>query len=91
MCLPVILQQFSVSIHAPRGGSDPRISCTIKYYRKVSIHAPRGGSDPAVTDCAPTSPSFNPRSPWGERLTASGKGQFKRLVSIHAPRGGSDL
>ena len=57
----------SISIHAPRGGSDPAgmiaTVCT-----SISIHAPRGGSDSEVTDFAPRSPNFNPRSPWGERL-----------------------
>ena len=35
----------------------------------ISIHAPRGGSD-LFTILASSSPlNFNPRSPWGERLS----------------------
>ena len=33
---------------------------------------------------------FNPRSPWGERLTRTHKDNAKNRISIHAPRGGSD-
>jgi hypothetical protein len=36
---------LTVSIHAPRGGSDCAILCPTGSGRKVSIHAPRGGSD----------------------------------------------
>ena len=31
---------------------------------------PVGGATSDVTDFAPTSPNFNPRSPWGERLSS---------------------
>ena len=37
----------------------------------ISIHAPRGGSDLAVTGWKVSPGNFNPRSPWGERLTVS--------------------
>ena len=38
------IKDFVISIHAPRGGSDP----DIPFYAVsagISIHAPRGGSD----------------------------------------------
>ena len=35
----------SISIHAPRGGSDI-VKHRLYFFRTISIHAPRGGSDP---------------------------------------------
>ena len=34
---------------------------------------------------------FNPRSPWGERLSHKFGGVPANMISIHAPRGGSDV
>ena len=55
-----------ISIHAPRGGSDPFTVC---FYCpiSISIHAPRGGSDDFAVNGIRLSLNFNPRSPWGER------------------------
>ena len=81
----------TISIHAPRGGSDstgrrlwfssPRFQSTLPVGGAtgagvfpaarvwISIHAPRGGSD--SDDCSGNmmQSNFNPRSPWGERLS----------------------
>ena len=84
-----------ISIHAPRGGSDPLVMAPLKNFTKISIHAPRGGSDWISTvpcgkcrisihaprggsdDKCPgngnSANDFNPRSPWGERLTMPAK------------------
>ncbi len=56
----------SISIHAPRVGSDPgprRGSAQ----RAISIHAPRVGSDHAAVGKYTEQAYFNPRSPCGER------------------------
>ena len=36
---------------------------------RISIHAPRGGSDGASAVVRLCTAYFNPRSPWGERLS----------------------
>ena len=36
---------------------------------RVSIHAPRGGSDSVFAISFQSAFGFNPRSPWGERLS----------------------
>ena len=57
---------FLISIHAPRGGSD----LVWKHWREfcgISIHAPRGGSDNNIVNNVKVFRHFNPRSPWGER------------------------
>ena len=35
----------TISIHAPREGSDPVCRCCLEHVPKISIHAPREGSD----------------------------------------------
>ena len=80
-----------ISIHAPRGGSDPLIKFLVKVL-DISIHAPRGGSDVGCSvwktqDCT----DFNPRSPWGERQDGTEAEEQNADISIHAPRGGSDV
>ena len=37
--------RFSISIHAPRAGSDGLCGNSFDYDRRISIHAPRAGSD----------------------------------------------
>ena len=59
----------SISIHAPRVGSDGR-KRTEKAKLKISIHAPRVGSDRQDTGGTSETKNFNPRSPCGERLFA---------------------
>ena len=60
-------QVRSISIHAPRTGSD-----TVRvghFFRRnaISIHAPRTGSDYVCRKPERLCPHFNPRSPHGER------------------------
>ena len=56
----------SISIHAPRMGSDRRDGRP-RTRIVISIHAPRMGSDPAMVRRFPAGRYFNPRSPDGER------------------------
>ena len=59
-------QVETISIHAPRTGSD-RLCYYISVKRKISIHAPRTGSDQCVNTFVKVFNNFNPRSPHGER------------------------
>ena len=79
-----------ISIHAPRGGSDADNFDWQKAI-PISIHAPRGGSDTKNSSNANKDYYFNPRSPWGERLTQRFTIYQMIGISIHAPRGGSDV
>ena len=56
----------SISIHAPRTGSDARTSAAIPDV-PISIHAPRTGSDQRIVILPAHRNHFNPRSPHGER------------------------
>ena len=56
----------SISIHAPRVGSDLTSLCFL-LVSKISIHAPRVGSDLLICLLLLVSAYFNPRSPRGER------------------------
>ena len=58
---------ISISIHAPRVGSDQH-SADHSPAKRISIHAPRGGSDRKPMHGFQPRMYFNPRSPWGERL-----------------------
>ena len=81
---------LSISIHAPRTGSDIRgQTATVSPY--ISIHAPRTGSDPAQFRAGCPALHFNPRSPHGERRTGQRHTGQLRPISIHAPRTGSDI
>ena len=57
---------ITISIHAPRTGSDV-ISSVGMQNTWISIHAPRTGSDKPQPDCRKRQQYFNPRSPHGER------------------------
>ena len=61
----------SISIHAPRTGSD-KAGDGINISETISIHAPRTGSDSSLLFVIPSPSYFNPRSPYGERLRRSG-------------------
>ena len=54
---------MSISIHAPREGSDSQTSREQRKIQEISIHAPREGSDFAVALYGVTETYFNPRSP----------------------------
>ena len=58
---------MSISIHAPREGSDRRERAGLRRGPDISIHAPREGSDSTTKSAAVAARNFNPRSPRGER------------------------
>ena len=83
-------ESVSISIHAPRVGSD---FVAGKNHDKIiiSIHAPRVGSDHCpVRKREQGIFHFNPRSPCGERPPEDPLYQANTVISIHAPRVGSD-
>ena len=65
-CSFQLLQAFSISIHAPRAGSDKQ---DVRGWARsvISIHAPRAGSDRLLSYDLFALGHFNPRSPCGER------------------------
>ena len=74
---PCVRQRLShISIHAPRGGSDP---CNRRHPPGAEYFNPRSpwGERPATSGAWTLTKNFNPRSPWGERLPA------------HPPHGGA--
>ncbi len=80
----------TISIHAPRTGSDrnsihPRWA--LCYFNPRSPHGERQS---APASPGKTSPYFNPRSPHGERLNSMRNMEQESGISIHAPRTGSD-
>ena len=54
---------ITISIHAPREGSDFAGAGMAREGRIISIHAPREGSDSWPWPCAGGYSYFNPRSP----------------------------
>ena len=82
--------QASISIHAPRVGSDRNRSIRSRIC-PISIHAPRVGSDRLPAKLHVKLLNFNPRSPCGERLNPQNQMLYTPAISIHAPRVGSDF
>ena len=65
---PNLIRYWQFQSTLPVGGATPPSPwCTPG--RGISIHAPRGGSDGLYYDGVTQHNYFNPRSPWGERLT----------------------
>jgi hypothetical protein len=81
----------TVSIHAPRGGSDFQSQGIITVLGMFQSTLPVGGATLIQALFYLTFTRFNPRSPWGERPPGQPPGPPLNEVSIHAPRGGSDL
>ena len=80
-----------ISIHAPRGGSDSRFSLCGMARLLFQSTLPVGGATATMISIFTLLVNFNPRSPWGERLTQELDYSAFYKISIHAPRGGSDL
>ena len=62
------INSLTISIHAPRVGSDLRFHFHAVFLCCISIHAPRVGSDAYLALLGVANFYFNPRSPCGERL-----------------------
>ena len=60
-------QRQTISIHAPRTGSDAKATCSIRATKNFNPRSPHGERHiPYACECQ--RPYFNPRSPHGERL-----------------------
>ena len=62
----------NISIHALRGEGDAADVQNVNCKHKISIHALRGEGDGAKLKTAVVYGHFNPRPPWGGRLSWSG-------------------
>ena len=87
------LQQYrrdQISIHAPRGGSDPRTSVTSSMTAGFQSTLPVGGATlpTAGRGCCPSISIHAPRG--GSDLDVGIFPHLLWVISIHAPRGGSD-
>mgnify|MGYP007067778409 FL=1 len=80
---------FSISIHAPRTGSDMDFQRQLVAAIFQSTLPARGATrSPLPAISLPE--DFNPRSPHGERRIRPPPPTCKKTISIHAPRTGSD-
>ena len=88
--LTMTSRQRSISIHAPRTGSDVGVIGVPCAAAVISIHAPRTGSDGRTGTCcrAPSISIHAPRT--GSDMRAINVGLAVGSISIHAPRTGSD-
>ena len=80
---------MSISIHAPRGGSDNGFmarNATIS----ISIHAPRGGERLETLPPDKLALLFQSTLPVGGATIIPCVLEQNDFISIHAPRGGSD-
>ena len=80
--------QHTISIHAPRTGSD-HLAAGRCPERWISIHAPRTGSDKQAENTCRELMNFNPRSPHGERpqfLRSAGVRVYFNPRSPHGER-----
>ena len=78
---------LSISIHAPRTGSD-RAASSACHSDKISIHAPRTGSDGKATDMTCPTLSFQSTLPArGATRTATHKRRRERFQSTLPARG----
>ncbi len=74
----------------PVGGATTQTCRHLHPSPRVSIHAPRGRSDPYPTTRAPDGiGSFNPRSPWEERLPGGRSPVFHSRFQSTLPVGGA--
>ena len=82
------LPSKSISIHAPRTGSDRFPLAQGAQGVLISIHAPRTGSDRGTRpSCASDSPHFNPRSPHGERPRCTSRPHCAADFNPRSPHG----
>ena len=79
-------QTKTISIHAPREGSDGGTRYT-ELLKNISIHAPREGSDRPTAGAPGQSWHFYPRSPRGERHSHSQRLRVQPYFYPRSPRG----
>ena len=79
-----------ISIHAPLTGCDNKYFCKRKSISPISIHAPLTGCDVVAESVQFINTNFNPRTPYGMRLSLLDGYIWVILISIHAPLTGCD-
>ena len=77
----------TISIHAPRTGSDIQPKPKIDGDFLISIHAPRTGSDNWSWNNRSAINDFNPRSPHGERHNVERKETSQTNFNPRSPHG----
>ena len=81
---------WSISIHAPRTGSDLDCQAFVEYCLQFQSTLPARGATSTGTPNPDFPRDFNPRSPHGERQIHCIHIVPQPAISIHAPRTGSD-
>ena len=81
----------TISIHAPRAGSDLTTAALRGDEEAISIHAPRAGSDWTGSKHTTTKGDFNPRSPCGERRNIGRCNKVDLLFQSTLPVRGATL
>ena len=84
------MRAYSISIHAPRTGSDGAGRSAGTTSIRISIHAPRTGSDKNLCRDARTATIFQSTLPARGATFTTAELIDEVLISIHAPRTGSD-
>ena len=87
--MPIRQLSMTISIHAPRVGSDYDLQSSAFYDVDFNPRSPCG-ERPQTARCLAHPYYFNPRSPCGERRVALKRLNQRCRISIHAPRVGSD-
>ena len=82
---------MSISIHAPRMGSDLSGAKYVDTISAFQSTLPVWGATSTTLTTPSEAYNFNPRSPYGERRVSNpAAARLKKTISIHAPRMGSD-
>ena len=81
---------YYISIHAPRGGSDPKLVPILVLSEKFQSTLPAGGAT-QTNDVHADFIKFQSTLPAGGATQTAALHNTKMPISIHAPRGGSDL
>ena len=87
--LSAVFSGVSISIHAPRTGSDGRFRRELQAM-SISIHAPRTGSDPSAQCQSARKSAFQSTLPARGATQQAYEYEKTIFISIHAPRTGSD-
>ena len=82
--------RFSISIHAPRAGSDVLL-LLLFIIARISIHAPRAGSDGLCGNSFDYDRRISIHAPRAGSDVFSLLSASRFRISIHAPRAGSDF
>ena len=81
---------MSISIHAPRTGSDKNCISPLDILPDFNPRSPHGERRRFSPSAIVRGSYFNPRSPHGERRRCDERPEAHPDISFHAPRTGSD-